>query len=574
MEAGAPESRAIAFTEASPSLKTRGAGELAYGNGLFQLLTIVSTAIGSYLYLLHVERFRLTAGVMDHWCERPVAFGNLSVDEWKWLAIPLDEHGQRSHCLVRDPPEGSEDSRLIRCSSWEFDLASFGNNAMSEWNLVCNRSWLHSLLRITHALGAMIALPAAGVAADKVGRKTVTFLTVPVVLIAGVASSLPKDFHFYVAVGTALSAATGSLVPPLWALLYEVSPAHMVAPYAGATSIAVVVMIPATLLIASLTSGECKSVQLALMVPTALLLALYYTVSESPAWLTARGRIAEAEHVTLRAARLNRVELPRSREKIVGAVGQRQLLEPHADGLCAARFRLRTALSCYMWVVMGFANETFYLREGVQMADSNNALGFALSAACIFAGFVYLPRVGVKRAVALSGIICSTCTALLAATYTRERTLVREVLVTLMRIAGYSTFSVFFLMTAGMYPVTARSTALGTALSLVRFGETVVQLLATPQHLKRLLIAVTALLTALYAAAAEFLPDELQGAAQQMTAVANHGGIPSGLDLRRAMQATLEPLSKKPMEARQKKAFVENVRGPRKTSLWSSGRQR
>ncbi|KAH9373015.1 hypothetical protein HPB48_003393 [Haemaphysalis longicornis] len=573
MEAGAPESRGIAFTEPSPSLKTRGAGELAYGNGLFQLLTVVSTAIGSCLYLLHVERFRLTAGVMDHWCERPVAYGNLSVDEWKWLAIPLDEHGERSHCLVRDPPDGGEDSRVIRCSSWEFDLASLGNNAVSEWNLVCNRSWLHSLLRIAHALGAMIALPAAGVAADKVGRKTVTFLTVPVVLIAGVASSLPKDFHFYVGVGTALSAATGALVPPLWALLYEVSPAHMVAPYAGATSIAVVVMIPATLLIASLTSGEWKSVQLALMVPTALLLALYYTVSESPAWLTGRGRIAEAEHVTLRAARLNRVDLPRSREKMVKAVGERQLHKPYGDGFCAARFRLRTALSCYMWIVIGIAKENGHIREGVQVSNSTIAVSLALSAASIFAGSVYLPRIGVKRAVVISGIIYSASTALLAATYMRERTLARDVFVTVLRIAGYSTFSVFFLMTAGMYPVTARSAALGTALSLIRFGETVVQLLATPQHLKRLFIAVTALLTALYAAAAEFLPEELQGAAQQMTAVANHGGIPSGLDLRRAMQATLEPLSKKPMEARQKKAFEENVRGPRKTSLWPS-RQR
>ncbi|KAH9373016.1 hypothetical protein HPB48_003394 [Haemaphysalis longicornis] len=66
----------------------------------------------------------------------------------------------------------------------------------------------------------MIALPVAGVAADKVGRKTVTFLTVPVVLIAGVASSLPKDFHFYVGCGHRTvrgdgRACTATLGPPL-----------------------------------------------------------------------------------------------------------------------------------------------------------------------------------------------------------------------------------------------------------------------------------------------------------------------------------------------------------------------
>ncbi|KAH9372944.1 hypothetical protein HPB48_019259 [Haemaphysalis longicornis] len=235
---------ALPTTEASPGLKSRRHSQHVYGNGLFQLLTLMSTAVGSCLYILHYESFKVTAGVMDHWCQRPVAFANLSVDEWKSLAIPLDDHGEPSHCLVRDPPDGGENSSVVSCSSWEFDLAPFGNNAVSEWKLVCNRSWLRSFVRIAYALGAMIALPAAGVAADNVGRKTVTFLAVPVVLIAGVASSLPKDLNFFVAVGTAVSAATGALVPPLWALLYEVSTPNMLVPYTVVTAAAVVVIVP------------------------------------------------------------------------------------------------------------------------------------------------------------------------------------------------------------------------------------------------------------------------------------------------------------------------------------------
>ncbi|KAH9372943.1 hypothetical protein HPB48_019260 [Haemaphysalis longicornis] len=560
--------------EATPGLTSRRDSGHLYGNGLFQLLTVMSTAVGSCLYVLHYESFKVTAGVMDHWCQRPDAFANLSVDEWKSLAIPLDDHGERSHCLVRDPPDGGENSSVVSCSSWEFDLAPFGNNAVSEWKLVCNRSWLRSFVRIAYALGAMIALPAAGVAADNVGRKTVTFLAVPVVLIAGVASSLPKDFNFFVAVGTAVSAATGALVPALWALLYEVSTPNMLVLYTVATAVAVILMIPATLFIADLISGGWTTIQLLLMVPTAFLLALYYTVDESPAWLIARGRIPEAQRVSLRAARLNRVELSRSREELLKAAGQPNQHKAGAQRFCGATLRGRMVLSCYMWVVLAFALENFIYNEGVEIGDITIALGLTLSAVTIVAGTFYLPRVGVKRAVILTGILFSSSMTLLAATYTRQRTLARDAMVTVVRVAGYSTYMPFFLMNTAMYPATARSTAIGTALSAARFGDTVAQLIMTPDHLKRVLIAVTAVLMALFVAAAEFLPEELEGAAQELKAVAKNGRKRPQGDLRRSFQSTLAPLPKKPIEARQDKTFQEFGMGSMKSSLWLSGRLR
>lgn len=565
---------ALATAAASPGLKSRRDSQPVYGNGLFQVLTVFSTAVAACLYVLHYESFKVTAGVMDHWCQRPAAFANFSVDEWKLLAIPLDDHGEPSHCLVRDPPDGGEDSPVVSCSSWEFDSAPFGNNAVSEWKLVCDRSWLHSLVRIAYSLGAMIAVPAAGIAADNVGRKTVTFLAVPVVLIAGVASSLPKDFNFFVAMGTAVSASTGALVPPLWALLYEVSPPHMLVPYAVATTLAVVVTIPVTLFIANLMSGGWTSIQLALMLPTAFLLVLYYTVNESPAWLIARGRIPEAQRVTLRAARLNRVELSRSREELLKVSGQPHQHKVGAQRFCGATLRRRTILSLYMWVVISFALENFIYNEGVEIGDATIALGLTLSAATIFVGSVYLPRVGVKRTVIFSGILFSSSMTLLAATYTRERTLARDAMVIVVRISGYLTYSAFFLMNAAMYPVTARSTAIGTGLSASRFGDTVAQLIMTPDHLKRLLIAVTAVLMALFVAAAEFLPEELEGAAQELKAVAKDGPKRREGDLRRSLQTTLAPLPKKPIEARQEKVFQDIGAGSIKSSLWLSGRLR
>ncbi|KAL1421478.1 hypothetical protein MTO96_004168 [Rhipicephalus appendiculatus] len=277
-------------------------------------MNVFSAAIVVGNYLLHSEIFLLTAGVMDHWCRRPDSFANLSVGEWKQLAIPVDNNGEYSHCTVREPPDGGLEARIMRCSSWEYDYTQYGNNIVSAWNLVCDRLWLIDFARVVYGAASVIPLVAFASFADSIGRRTVLFSTIPVVLISAVASAMPDDLQFFMIVRAVVSASTSVLAPPAMTLVADVSTINKYPAYVVAVSLLSFILMPITMFAADLARTGWVAVQLILMIPTCLLVVLYYTLMESPIWLLATGNVKGAEGVALRAAHMNNVSaevLPR-----------------------------------------------------------------------------------------------------------------------------------------------------------------------------------------------------------------------------------------------------------------------
>lgn len=73
--------------------------------------------------LLTFHNFMVTALALkvDHWCSRPTQFQNLSVDQWKELAIPKEIRGgevRYESCRMFRLPYRNE---TFECSSWEYD---------------------------------------------------------------------------------------------------------------------------------------------------------------------------------------------------------------------------------------------------------------------------------------------------------------------------------------------------------------------------------------------------------------------------------------------------------------------
>ncbi|XP_075553605.1 solute carrier family 22 member 20-like [Dermacentor variabilis] len=256
-----------------------------FGTGAFQFHIIMTLSLAAGTFALHSNSFKVTATVMDHWCRRPAFFENLSAAEWMELAIPVDERGKHSHCTVRDPPGAGSAARVVGCTSWEFDLSARGHIIVSQWSLVCDRRWLIAVAWLVHSVACMASLALAGALGDYIGRRIVVFVALPAMLIAGVASSIPNDFHSSVAVRSIVSAAISALVPPLVALVYEVTPMEKMPVYSVASAALLVVASPVALFLTRFFKAGWAVVQLVMMAPACLLLAIYYTVDESPARL-------------------------------------------------------------------------------------------------------------------------------------------------------------------------------------------------------------------------------------------------------------------------------------------------
>ncbi|XP_065293877.2 beta-alanine transporter-like [Dermacentor albipictus] len=525
------------------------ADEPPFGDGCFQLVTLLNVVIAGAAYVLHYESFRMTAGVMDHWCRRPETFANLSVKQWKELAIPVDKQGAYSRCTVREPPYSIAISRVVPCTSLEFDLSKYRNNAVSEWVLVCDRAWLISLARLVYAAACIFPTPLVSRLADRVGRKVVVFVTIPVVLIAGVASSLPNDFHFFVAVRAVVSAATSCTMVPLFAILWEVCPPRKTPIYCIVFIVITMVVGDSTVSIAEQLKAGWATVQLVLMVPTFLLVGLYFTVEESPSWLVATGRVGEAERISQRLAKLNGVPSSRCRELF--ALQTRAHVRDAAETLkqsdpCNARLRSHSILVFYIWRAVSYAQDSYIPTDGIPVRVLVKVIAAvtSLSACVLFTHLVH--HYGPKRTVVVSGLGFSASLAALTAMPLEEDTLLLDLLVIVMKTTGYITFSNFGVLAIQLYPVTAHCTAMAIALISSRVGDTSAQMstvLTGPRwHLGNGL-TFAAVTSALFVIASEHLPDESATGASGMP---DHMRSTPGEDLKRVFQETLKPLRKKP----------------------------
>ncbi|KAK8757044.1 hypothetical protein V5799_000254 [Amblyomma americanum] len=564
----------ISATAKAPEVPTHAESELPYGNGTFQLRFLVSLTITLGTYSLHYESFRITAGVMDHWCRRPDSFANLTVLQWKQLAIPLDERGEFSRCTVREPPDADNATSVVPCTSWEYDLDQFGNNIVSEWNLVCGRRWLIEVARLVYFSTCIVSLLLFGVLADQVGRKTVVFITIPVVLISGVGSTVPNDFQFFVAVRAIVAASTSALVPPMLALFYEITPASRIPVYIIVASLSSVVMpLPLSFFTQPFRAGWVTQ-QFMLMVPTFLLVLLYYGIDESPAWLLAKGKAKEAERVALRAANLNKASLQLCREML----GQ-QKLEAQADskgayentGLCSSHLRARIVLLAFMCTAISYAYDTFAINDGVYISGAAAAIGYILSAVACLLVVPCVIRHGFKNIVTASGLAFGTSSAILAITYSQNETMMQNCLVIFMRASGSICFTSFVSQAAGAYPIMTHSRGAAWNLAFSRIGDTLGQTstaLLEGRHTD-LRLAVAAALLALFVIGAQGLPYEHDWVLQGSSTCGPQSSARCGVDVKRAMQDTLVPLPKEPVKRRDTKTSDRVSLAPKQYSTYS-----
>ncbi|KAH7965689.1 hypothetical protein HPB49_009837 [Dermacentor silvarum] len=515
----------LAQTKPTSAQKQLGR-QLPYGHGTFQLVHVIGAVIAVYNCALHYESFRLTAGVMDHWCGRPDSMKNLSVNEWKQLAIPVDEQGEHSHCTMRDPPDGGDAARVVPCASWEFDLDQYGNNIVSHWNLVCDRRWLIDVARLVYAAASMASLPVVGALADS----------------------------FFVAVRAVVSASTSALVVPMYALIYELAPIEKYPLYIIMIALSAFMLSPVTLFTAQLVKSGWATLQLILMVPTCLLLLLYYTIDESPSWLLETGNVKEAERIALRAASMNKVSPENCRNLMADQVAEikaRTQDDGYRSGICSQQFRVCTITICYMWTAISYAFNSFVINDGVPVGEITTALSFIVSFILCVVSAPFVTSFGFRNTVTTSGLVFAVALTALA-TDLREQTAMRGSLVIMIRATGTVCLTFFLIMSVIPYPVMTRCLSVSVSLAFSRLGDTLAQMSPVLFGGRRttLQLAIAAAFMSLFVVGAELVPCHIDTGLQYHLAPSKSSGHVTSEEWKHAMQGTLVRLPRAPTKCR------------------------
>ncbi|KAH9364072.1 hypothetical protein HPB48_001731 [Haemaphysalis longicornis] len=171
--------------------------EEAFGHGKFQMGLLLFATLSLWVSQSHTLAFPLISTDVDHWCRQPADL-NVSADEWKTMAIPLEADGRRSRCTVLANASDPNDTAVVECDAWDYDPKGVRSTVVSAWNLVCQRSWLKALANAIYITSGLAFLAVAAYSADHFGRLPAVLASGTIVVLASLLGSFAMSYAYYV----------------------------------------------------------------------------------------------------------------------------------------------------------------------------------------------------------------------------------------------------------------------------------------------------------------------------------------------------------------------------------------
>ncbi|KAK8776252.1 hypothetical protein V5799_030408 [Amblyomma americanum] len=279
-----------------------------FGQGTFQRRLLLLCALAIFLKNSHVYALLLRTEDIDHWCKRPQHW-NMSTQQWKDMAIPLEADGSYSKCHQYANPSVDNGTRTIPCIAWEYEEEQAATSVVSQWDMVCDRQFLRAALAFLHVAGLILVGLAAGFVADVAGRRPVLLASAVTLLASTIVLFLGRTYLVH---AVALFFASGSAAAQFivaGTLFFEVTthenrPLHVV--------IACIVAVSGSELwfaVMRLVRMDWTLKQAVFLAPTFLSVAAFCVGVESPRWLIAKARFREAEDAMFAAAKTDKFPL-------------------------------------------------------------------------------------------------------------------------------------------------------------------------------------------------------------------------------------------------------------------------
>nr|XP_032825749.1 organic cation transporter protein-like isoform X1 [Petromyzon marinus] len=358
-------------------------------------------------------------------------------------------------------------------TGWDYDRSVFTSTVVTEWDLVCTRSYLNNVGSSIFMLGLMVGAPVLGTMADKYGRKSVILVSMAIQTAFGLGAAFAPNFVMYALARFMVGVAISGVIMNAFVLATEWTGIgeRMLAGIATQQAFGVGYMLLAPV---AYFIRDWRQLQLAISIPEILFIAYIWLLPRSARWLLANNQHDKAESLVRRAAEINGMSLPDDLLKSE-MVKQKLAASPQQahsvlDLFRTPRLRKQSLILFYSW----FAITLVYY--GLSLGISDLGLDifltqFIFGAVEIPARFLLLATLPKSRRMsqvgflAFGGLFC-----ILTVTVPSDMSTVRTGLAMLGKFGVTASFVVIFIYTAEIYPTVIRQMGVGMSSMFARFG--------------------------------------------------------------------------------------------------------
>ena len=203
----------------------------------------------------------------------------------------------------RCPPAGAN------CSRWVYDRSELGDTMVVQWDLVCGRKPLLSLLQSVPMAGGLLGALTTGMFADRFGRRPVNLAGSMLYVVTAFITCAIRDYRLLLAVRFVSGVGSAFSLAPLVVLILE----YLTPEWRLLVGLLIQIPFALGLMALSIMAYLLPTwwhLQLAMASPALLFALDFWLLPESPRWLVRAGQLPAAAAVLRRIAATNGAALP------------------------------------------------------------------------------------------------------------------------------------------------------------------------------------------------------------------------------------------------------------------------
>ncbi|KAF2881386.1 hypothetical protein ILUMI_24784 [Ignelater luminosus] len=371
--------------------------------------------------------------------------------------------------------DNSTDKCSANCSSHVFNRSVFTETIATQWDLVCEKTQLANFAQTVTMLGILFGNLLFGILSDKFGRRIPLVIAVVIQVVSGTAAAFSPWFWLFLVLRFICASATGGTMVTSFVLVMELIGTKW------RTALGILYQIPfnlghLTLALMGYFLRDWRYFQLAISIPSVILIAYYWVLPESPRWLLAVGKSEEAIKVMENAAHHNGLSTASIKNDVNTYMQKQEASQQQAgklfDLVRTPNMRSKTFCVSFNWIVCGLC--FFGVAQFIGQLGGNIFVNVAFSAVIQIPGTFFsiwsMKSLG-RRYTLMGANLIAGCSCLLIALVPAHPTWPKAALGCFGMFGLSVSFPTVYIFSGELYPTVIRNIGVGTSSMCARIGS-------------------------------------------------------------------------------------------------------